>query len=427
MTSISFVFRPSSKMGRHPGSIYLRVIQSRKTKTVTVASRIFPEEWDKENQTIIYPENSPHRIRHLEETDEKIRDITNILQTLIRKLEKQGFYTIDDIFTDYNYLRDSGHLLSFTELQAKKLEKAGQERTARAYRTVASGLVKFNKGKDIPLTHINASLIKAYESDLKEKGKMPNTISYHMRNLRAIYNKATAEKRIPVKREKPFREVYTGIKKTVKRALTIEDIHELHKLDIQKRLQTETPGSPEYKNLSGLQHAWKLFFFSFNARGMCFIDLAYLRKDNIQKGFIRYYRKKTGQLVEVRVTEEMQNIMDSFAGEVRTSEYIFPIIQAGKSARLQYETAMRIQNCRLKELAKMANVKSKVTTHVARHSWATIGKLKNLPIGVISEALGHSSQKITYAYLASFDRSILDDANDLIITAIKEPYEAVNQ
>ncbi len=427
MTTISYVFRASSKGCGFPGSIYLRIIHKRKVKSVTVASRIYKEEWDKDRECVILPENNPLRFTKLEELDERLGDIKTLFSSLVAKLEKQGYYTLDDIIAHYHLFRDSGKLLSYAEILAKRMEKAGQERTADAYRTVAKGLVKFNKGKDIPLSQINASLIKEFESDLKAKGKQPNTISFYMRNLRAIYNKAVAEKRIHAKREKPFQEVFTGVKKTYKRALSIDEVTRLHEINFPELLQAQQPDSKEYGRIKNLQYAWKLFFFCFNARGMCFVDLAYLKKENVRNGFIRYYRKKTGQLIEVKVTEEMQAIINGFAHDVRKSEYLFPIICKGGNARIQYETALRIQNSRLRELAKLANVKQKVTTHVARHSWATIGKYKNLPIGIISEGLGHASEKITYTYLASFDHSLLDDANELIITSIKPSIVVANR
>lgn len=106
---------------------------------------------------------------------------------------------------------------------------------------------------------------------------------------------------------------------------------------------------------------------------------------------------------------------------METSPYVFPIIKdESKSPRLQYESALRVQNKRLKRLAELADIKETLTTHVARHSWATIAKQVNLPLWVISEGLGHSDEKTTYTYLASFERSVLDKANEQIHIAIQK-------
>ncbi|NDV97660.1 hypothetical protein D0T84_22665, partial [Dysgonomonas sp. 521] len=122
---------------------------------------------------------------------------------------------------------------------------------------------------------------------------------------------------------------------------------------------------------------------------MSFIDLAYLRKDNIGKGVISYYRKKTGQPIEVKLTDEMKDIIDSFSKETRYSPYLFPIIRdKDKDRRLQYETALRSYNRDLKDLARLSGVNQPVSSHVARHSWATIAKYERLPLSLISEGLG---------------------------------------
>jgi len=269
----------------------------------------------------------------------------------------------------------------------------------------------------LPLSHINAYLIKSYERVMKEKGKTLNTISFYMRNLRAIYNKAIHEGYIEAKQDNPFQDVFTGFNKTRKRALNAEEIKRLHNLDFSSVLEDKQPSS-KGKNYQ-LYTAWRLFFFCFHARGMSFVDMAYLRKDNIHGNIIRYYRKKTGQLIEIKITPKLQNLINSFSSEVKNSPYLFPIIRdSRKSKRLYYETGLRKQNIYLKELAAKAGIRQTLSTHVSRHSWATIAKRENLPLWVISEGLGHCNEQTTYTYLASFDRSTLDQANDIISAAV---------
>lgn len=53
--------------------------------------------------------------------------------------------------------------------------------------------------------------------------------------------------------------------------------------------------------------------------------------------------------------------------------------------------------------------------YISRHTWASIAKSKNIPISVISEAMGHDSESTTRIYLASLDTSVIDNANKLII------------
>lgn len=426
MPSLNFALRPSTKAGRHPGSLSLRVVHNRKVKTMALSCRLYAEEWDANRQTVIYPENAPERVRYLEEAEDKINACVVSVKRYISTLEKQGQYTAEDIIVKHRQSKDDGKLLGWVETLARELSKSKQERLARAYRTVARGLVKYNKGVDIPLIHINACLIKGFEQDLREKGKKPNTISYYMRNLRSIYNKAKVAKRIPARFENPFVGVYTKVGTTTKRAMTVEETMRFYDIDFNKLRAKHPINSPEREYVDNLYYSWRLFIFCFYAQGMCFIDMAHLRKENIRDGVCTYYRKKTKQQVEVAVNGGMQKIIDSFANEVKDSPYLFPILNGKGDERLQYESALRTQNRRLKALAKLADINKRVTTHVARHSFATIVRSGGVPMGVISEMLGHTTEKMTHNYLASFDRSYFDQAYGVILSALSGRQVAVN-
>lgn len=421
MTSINFVFRPSTKKGRHPGSLSLRLIHNRCVKAITLAGcRLYSEEWDKESQTILYPADAPNRTVVLQEVESVLCRESEAIRGLIRTLERRGRYTLDELLDMYRLKASEDKLLGYAETLARAMEKRGQYRTARAYRTVTRGIVAFNGGGDIPLRQVNACLIKDFEAHLRARGRLPNTISYYMRNLRAVYNKAAAEGLVVTSRyDNPFEGVYVGVTKTMKRALSVTEIQQMRDVPFPRMLEEEKPGGRKYKYLSDLNTARRYFGFCFYARGMSFIDMAYLKKSNVSGGFIRYVRRKTGQQIEVRITPELQLFMDLFAEETAGSEYVFPVIRDnGKPARVQYENALRTQNNRLKKLAPLAGITREISTHWARHSWATAGKSVNLPVGVISECLGHTSENTTQIYLAQLNNSVLDEANEQIALAV---------
>lgn len=420
MATFKFVFRPSRRDGRQQGSLFLRVIHERKSKTASVCCRLFPDEWDMAAQAIRYPACEPSRRDSLSVVEGKLSACRDKLNDVIGKLEKKGYYTASDIIGRYRCTKDAGMLLGYAASLAEDLRENEQYRTARAYGTVCRGLVAFNSGVDVPLVRITAGLIKRFETNLKEKGKQPNTISYYMRNLRAIYNKAVDAGRIPAG-EKPFAGVFTGVEETKKRALVASEINRLRRIEFENLLQTHQPGTRKYRDIQNLYYAWRLFFFCLYAHGMCFVDLAHLKKAHLKDGVIRYYRKKTGKQIEVPVNEGMRKIIESFAAEMKDSSFLFPVAgnvgEAGKG-RVLYETAMCTQNRRLKKLAELVGIERRISTHVARHTWATICKNELLPLSVISEGLGHSSEKMTRKYLASFDHSILGDAGKTVLSAI---------
>ncbi len=75
----------------------------------------------------------------------------------------------------------------------------------------------------------------------------------------------------------------------------------------------------------------------------------------------------------------------------------------------------------LKEIAKIVGIHSNLTTYVARHSYATILKKSGISTTVISQALGHESEKTTQIYLESFENSIIDEASRFVLLLLPPP------
>jgi integrase len=302
----------------------------------------------------------------------------------------------------------------------------GQERTARAYRTTANRLMEFNGFEEIGLEELNTSLLRKYEAHLKEAGKNMNTISFYMRNLRSIYNRAVKEHLIPAKCDNPFKEVYTGLAPTRKRALTKEEMHLLS--DLELAIYEPKKKFPDFATFNIRQHAMlkkqmtadlraalAMFMFCFHARGMSFIDLAFLRKRNLTSDEISYCRKKTKKNLRIKITPPMRYIINYFEPVTKTSPYVFPIIIPGNGRESrQYENALQEQNKLLKIIGEIAGINKLISTHVARHSWATIARMEHIPISIISEALGHRDEKTTTIYLDSFSDSVIDRVSEQI-------------
>lgn len=168
---------------------------------------------------------------------------------------------------------------------------------------------------------------------------------------------------------------------------------------------------------SSLEYARDLFMFSFYTRGMSFIDMAYLKKSNLQNGFLSYRRKKTNQQLVIKWEKPMQEIIDKY--DTIGSSYLLPIILDAKTdERKQYKNAAQLVNSKLKKLGKQIGLPIPLTSYVARHAWASIARSKNIPLATISEAMGHDSESTTRIYLASLDTSVVDKANSIILNTL---------
>ena len=234
---------------------------------------------------------------------------------------------------------------------------------------------------------------------MKGNGICPNTVSFYMRIVRAVYNRAV-EKEL-IEQRHPFRHVYTGIDKTVKRAVPLKVIRRIKELDLVLRPH--------------IDYARDMFLFSFYTRGMSFIDMAYLRKSDLKNGLLTYRRKKTAQQLVIKWERCMEEIVAKYRATYDT-EYLLPIItNPSGDVRRQYRNAIFRVNSALKEVARVAGLAVPLTMYCARHSWASAAKSKNIPIAVISEGMGHDSEETTRIYLASLDTNVVDRANRLIL------------
>ena len=273
--------------------------------------------------------------------------------------------------------------------------------TAENYRTAVRSFVRFNGGRDVPLSALDAETLRRYERWLRDRGVCPNTSSCYLRSLRAIYNKA-AVKRL-VKDRAPFKGLFTGNERTVKRSIGAEEM---------RRLVLSPFPPPFGGGKEKVASALDLFLFSFYAMGMPFTDLAHLRKRQVKDGVLTYRRRKTGRQVRVKLEKCMLDILGKYKAE--GTDYLFPIlykVKDGKVHPVSYPCALNRYNRSLKELARQAGIGVNLTSYVARHSWASIAYEHGVGLPVISKALGHTDTKTTLIYIEGIKDERLAEAN----------------
>ena len=401
MASIKVKFRPSTVTDRE-GSIYYQIIHERKVRQLLTDYHVFPNEWDEKRSMITTSQKSERKALILS-IRERIRWDVERLVKIDRKIDANGlFYTADDVIDEFNRYSHEYSLFNFMEGIIAKLKQNGKVRTAETYKATLNSFKKFRQDEDIMLDCLNSEIMEAYEAWHRNRGVTPNTISFYTRILRAVYNRAVEDD--VIENRCPFRHVYTGIDKTVKRALPLEVIKKIKGLDLSLN--------------AVLDFARDMFMMSFYLRGMSFVDMAYLRKSNLKNGYVTYRRRKTGQQLTIEWTSEMQLVLDKYPEN--KSDYLLPIIKAtGINEWCAYRNVGYNINRSLKQISKILSLDFRLTMYVARHSWASAAKAKSIPLSVISEGMGHDSETTTRIYLASLDTSIVDHANAVILKSLK--------
>ena len=263
-------------------------------------------------------------------------------------------------------------LCEYAEKIRQRLEDNNQYRTADINRCTMKSFMKFRKQQDILLYELDELVVGAVK-----KLKIPD--------------------------RKPFATAFTRTTKTSKRAISQKAIRQLAQLKLEtynRRLARD------------------LFLFSYYTRGMSFVDIACLEKSNIRNGYLIYKRRKTGQELKIAWRQSMQDIVDRYPS--LDGKHLLGILDnhAEKSLQQQRHYQQCLINKTLKKLSKLIDIDITLTMYVARHSWATNAKEKNVPVSVISDSMGHNSEKTTQIYLKSINADQIDQTNDILIDAI---------
>lgn len=379
--------------------LVFRIIHQRRKRVIYTPYKFTTEEYNHIQERVIYfsEEYRPRKVVNL--MNRKIKKQRQSIDYHIAELELLGnSYDIDQIISRYRIDNDDLSLLGYVDrliVDKQNVEKIG---TAIAYSSTRSSLSRFIGSKHISILDIDVTFVKSYEHHLMLRGVKPNTICYYMRNFKSIYSQALCDG-VETPKSSPFRGTSTKPQKTIKRALDSATIRRIKSVDLVDR-----------KKHYALSR--DLFIFSFLTRGMPFVDMFHLKKKCVNGNAIIYCRRKTGQWLQVALTDEIKEIIKRYQSD---GEYIFPMLNDNDgNLRKAYKISLEKTNRQLKGIGKMLELNMPLTTYVARHCWATQAKELGFPTSVISEGLGHSSEKITQIYLKEFDRSVLDDVNEQI-------------
>ena len=398
MASVKVKFRPST-IGDKEGTLYYQVIHNRVVRQIYTDYKLFASEWDCHSEAV-----NLHLISSKDERNNyplsissRIRWDKDRLNKIIYTLSQSGTFVADDIVVRF-LNRQEQSFNDYICLQIARLKRLGKIRTSETYTAALRSFSGFMNDKEVLFDQLNADLIAEYEAYLKGRGNSPNTVSFYMRILKAVYNRAVEDGL--TEQRHPFKSVYTGVEKTLKRAISLNDLKHIKGLDLSLK--------------PNLDFARDMFLFCFYTRGMSFIDMAYLRKKDLQNGILSYRRRKTGQQLFIKWERCMQEIVDKYP--INETEYLLPIItKRDEDYRKQYTNELHRVNHLLKKIGKQLDLPILLTMYVGRHSWASIAKSRNVPISVISEGMGHDSENTTQIYLASLDTSVVDKANKKIL------------
>ena len=275
---------------------------------------------------------------------------------------------------------------------AKKVGHSRAKGTFQRYITVCKHIREFlahtYKREDIPLKELNLTFINDFEYFLRTVKKCrTNTIWGYMIVLKHIISIARNDGRLPFN---PFAGYINSPESVDRGYITKEEIHTM--------MNTEMPDKTH-------ELVRDLFLFSVFT-GLAYSDVKNLTTDNLQTFFdgnlwIITRRKKTNTESNIRLLDVPLRIIEKYKGLTRDNR-VFPVPSNGSCNKV------------LKEIGKQCGFKTRLSTHVARHTNATTVLLSHgVPIETVSRLLGHTNIKTTQIYAKITNQKISQDMETL--------------
>lgn len=391
--TVNVICYKSKVLKNNESPLMVRVCKDRKRKYISLGISVNPAYWDfnrnapkpqcpnKEYIDSLIAQKVQEYSAQIIELKSMSRDFT--ATSLVEKVSKPNkVKTVGEVFIEQMNLLKQAQKLSYM----------------LSIQQTYNSLLEFNKHLNIYFVDIDVSWLKRYEAWLRKQGLASNTIKGKFVDIRTMYNIAIDENIVKVEHY-PFRKFKIAKlqQETAKRAISKEDISRII----------------EYKTDNPLvQFAIDIFTFSYIMGGINFVDISTLTKENMMDNRLVYIRHKTKKLIQLPLQDKAIELIEKYHDD--GNPYLFPILKAyHKTEQQKFNRVHKIisnVNNRLKKIGKELEIPVTLTTYVARHSHATVLKKAGVATSIISESLGHSSEKITQVYLDSFGNEQMDEA-----------------
>lgn len=429
-----------NKEGKY--QVFIRITKDKKhkrIKTTYAASSL--KDWNPEKQCFRSSESNA------EVWNEGLeKELDNVKNTYRELRDNKQSTSLENIANEATQEETATSFVAFFKQKVEEIYNEGRIRDWKKVNGTYNKFVDFlskKKKKDIAIIDINHALILDFDKYLRtlhnarhtDKMLHQNTIVVVHRIMRRIVNKAIAENLMPLENN-PYLKFKLKELPTSREKLTIAEIGLLEALELEKGTL--------------LWHTRNMFLFSFYSTGIRAEDLLQLRWNNIQESEneegkpetrLVYRMAKNNKIKDTVLVDNALDILRNYySADKQLADYIFPLMKASKPYA-QYVTqeernTMQVElkkmlvgeissctailNKELKKLAQMAGISKNISTHIARHSFASYGMKQGATQAEMKVFLEHTNGTTTERYTGSLDTSSSDNALRRIF-AKKEP------
>lgn len=354
---------------------------------INLGVKVLPTQWDSSKERI---KNRPDKASLQSYIDTQKSTASNIVLELLKKGELTKL-TATQIKNKVVEIMEptAATANSFYSRYLVYAESRTAKRTKDIYLVTAKRMVEYDaKIRTKAFEDITKDWLGGFDTFLQSTSPSVNGRSIHFRNIRAVFRDAMANE---ITMSYPFRVFKIKSEPTIKRSLTVDELHRLFSFHGNER---QTMAVDMFK--------LSLFLIGINVADLC--NLSEIEKD----GYLRYKRQKTQKLYCIKVEPEALAIIEKYSGR----NHLLNILDRYANVHTFTATLGKV----LQSIEGFENL----TSYWARHTWATIASELDIPVDVISHALGHSfstGAKVTQVYI-NFNQQKIDDANRKVINYI---------
>lgn len=321
------------------------------------------------------------------------KELSKILRN-VEYLAERGTFTFNRLNTMLGK-NIGGTINEMLAAKIKELTENEKFGSAGFYKGTLSLIERYKKN-DVPINDVTPEWLNGLEK-FALKDDRRSTVAMRMRDIRTIMNIA---KRAGMIREAdyPFAEGKYQIKEGVgqKKALNKKQLKAIAEYSDGNRF------TEYYRDL------WLFIYF---CNGINVADLINLKFSDMQNGEISFIREKTKdrtrgtKRIYAAITPEMHDIIRKWGNDPQKDIYIFPFMKPGDGA-LEHDKKKKNLTRRINKTMNLIGEKlniGRITTYVARHTYATVLRNEGVPVSIISPMLGHTSVTTTEIYLADLE------------------------
>lgn len=402
MATIKVVLRKkANKDGSFP--LALRITKDRKTSFIHLGYNLKENEWSASEQRVKSSHPNSKRLNNLilkrkaEASDKSIEAETQNDDVSVRAIRRKVKAPTGATFA------------SQAKLYLDRLEAAGNFNVYAAEKPRIRIFKEFIGGHDIAFSDITVGLLERFKVHLKsQRGASPRTVMNYLICIRAIFNQAIKEQAVD-KKYYPFggeEGISIKLPESTKIGISMEDVIKLETVELE---------NPAH------DHARNLWLTSYYFAGMRISDVLRLRWSDFQNERLHYTMGKNNKVGSLKLPEKVQRILAKYEHlKTAPDDLVFPNLRGldlKDTFLIKKKIAYSVNRCNkmLQEcITPIAKIDGKLTTHVARHTFATLAGDK-VPLQMLQKLYRHSDVRTTMGYQSAFLYKDADEALEAVI------------